>query len=63
MKAIVFVKAFMEKWNEQEHNLESGESTYGPNREKRGERAVFNVQSATCPGGRAGFKCPTIILL
>lgn len=40
----------MEKRNEQEHNLESGETTYGPNREKRGKRAVFNVQPATRPG-------------
>lgn len=40
----------MEKRNEQEHNLVSGETTYGPNREKRGKRAVFNVQPATRPG-------------
>lgn len=39
----------MEKRNEQEHNLESGETTYGPNHEKRGKRAVFNVQPATRP--------------
>lgn len=40
----------MEKRNEQEHNLESGETTYGPNHEKRDKRAVFNVQPATRPG-------------